>query len=186
LLSSTGARPSVLVPEVATLLVVKGLLLAVLSSFFVVVQALLIQRLYVERSVAVGAIDPEHWDDPLEDEPARPSRLLRRLEWGLAGGGVGIGVLYLALTLPFSLTDTVEVTAHRGFSAAAPENTLAAVRQAIAAGADWAEIDVQLTADDEVVVVHDFDLMRLTGDPRRGGEVKVGGPGRQVAQGKTR
>ena len=59
--------------------------------------------------------------------------------------------------------ESVKVTAHRGSSARAPENTLSAVRQAITDGADFAEIDVQTTADGEVVVLHDGDLMRMAG-----------------------
>jgi glycerophosphoryl diester phosphodiesterase len=54
------------------------------------------------------------------------------------------------------------VIAHRGFSAEAPENTLVAVRAAIAAGADMVEVDVTLTADGEVVVIHDDTLDRTT------------------------
>ncbi|MBN2369852.1 MAG: hypothetical protein JXO72_05145 [Vicinamibacteria bacterium] len=56
----------------------------------------------------------------------------------------------------------VEVIAHRGFSGAAPENTLAAIREAIAAGADRVEFDVHLTADGEPVVIHDSKLDRTT------------------------
>ena len=59
------------------------------------------------------------------------------------------------------LEDDVEVIAHRGASAVAPENTLAAVKQAIEDGTDWVEIDVQETADGEVVVFHDSDFMKL-------------------------
>jgi glycerophosphoryl diester phosphodiesterase len=44
---------------------------------------------------------------------------------------------------------------------------MSAVRQAIADNADFAEIDVQTTADGEVVVLHDGDLMRMAGDSRR-------------------
>ena len=54
------------------------------------------------------------------------------------------------------------VIAHRGFSGRAPENTLAAISEAIAIGADMAEIDVTLTADDRVVVIHDETLDRTT------------------------
>jgi glycerophosphoryl diester phosphodiesterase len=54
------------------------------------------------------------------------------------------------------------VIAHRGFSSRAPENTLAAIREAIAIGADMAEIDVTLTADERVVVIHDETLDRTT------------------------
>lgn len=59
--------------------------------------------------------------------------------------------------------DHTQVTAHRGSSKAAPENTLAAVRRAIEDGADWVEIDVQETADGQVVVFHDSDFMKLAG-----------------------
>src|SRR5690606_25331534 len=44
----------------------------------------------------------------------------------------------------------------------APENTLAAVRHGVAVGAEWQEIDVTLTRDDEVVVIHDDTLDRTT------------------------
>ncbi len=54
------------------------------------------------------------------------------------------------------------VTAHRGFSGEYPENTLAAFRAAIAAGADMVELDVHLTSDREVVVIHDDTLERTT------------------------
>jgi glycerophosphoryl diester phosphodiesterase len=47
------------------------------------------------------------------------------------------------------------VVAHRGNSAVAPQNTLAAFESARHSGADSLEIDVRLTADGEVVVIHD-------------------------------
>jgi glycerophosphoryl diester phosphodiesterase len=59
--------------------------------------------------------------------------------------------------------DDITIVAHRGAAGKAPENTLASVRQAIEDGADWVEIDVQESADDEVVVVHDSDFMKLAG-----------------------
>jgi glycerophosphoryl diester phosphodiesterase len=62
------------------------------------------------------------------------------------------------------MREDVEVTGHRG-AAGAPENSLAAVRAAIDAGADWVEIDVQRTKDGAVVVVHDADLMRMARVP---------------------
>ncbi|MCL5808906.1 MAG: glycerophosphodiester phosphodiesterase [Deltaproteobacteria bacterium] len=54
------------------------------------------------------------------------------------------------------------VTAHRGFSGKAPENTLASFRAAIDAGSDMIELDVHLTRDNEVVVIHDDTLERTT------------------------
>jgi glycerophosphoryl diester phosphodiesterase len=58
------------------------------------------------------------------------------------------------------------VIAHRGASWDERENTLAAFERAIALGADYAELDVQMSADGEIVVFHDLDLDRLT--PLRG------------------
>ena len=57
------------------------------------------------------------------------------------------------------------VVAHRGVSSLAPENTLAAVKKAVEIGADGSEIDVRLTKDGEVVLLHDSRLKRTAGDP---------------------
>lgn len=54
------------------------------------------------------------------------------------------------------------ITAHRGASGLAPENTLAAFRKAIECNADCAELDVHLSKDGQVVVLHDDDLDRTT------------------------
>jgi glycerophosphoryl diester phosphodiesterase len=54
------------------------------------------------------------------------------------------------------------VVAHRGASAAYPENTLMAFEGAIAAGADVVELDVRLTADGVLVILHDMDVSAVT------------------------
>ena len=54
------------------------------------------------------------------------------------------------------------VIAHRGFSGRAPENTLLAIREAIAIGAEMVEIDVTMTADGHVILLHDETLDRTT------------------------
>jgi glycerophosphoryl diester phosphodiesterase len=54
----------------------------------------------------------------------------------------------------------VEMIAHRGASYDAPENTLSAVRLAWEQGADAVEIDCRLTADGQIVVIHDPDTRR--------------------------
>jgi glycerophosphoryl diester phosphodiesterase len=56
------------------------------------------------------------------------------------------------------------LVAHRGGSRLAPENTLAAFERATALGADALEIDLRLTADGTVVVFHDEETARLTGE----------------------
>jgi glycerophosphoryl diester phosphodiesterase len=55
------------------------------------------------------------------------------------------------------------IIAHRGASAHAPENTLAAFQLGIDSGADGVELDVRLSKDGVPVVVHDRDLRRLAG-----------------------
>jgi glycerophosphoryl diester phosphodiesterase len=61
--------------------------------------------------------------------------------------------------------------AHRGASAYAPENTIAAFDLALALGADSLEIDVHMTADGELVVLHDPVLGRTTCRAEGGGLV---------------
>ncbi|WP_250545660.1 inositol monophosphatase family protein [Paenarthrobacter sp. DKR-5] len=55
------------------------------------------------------------------------------------------------------------VTAHRGDSEKYRENTLAAIESARDAGADFVEVDVRVTADGQVVLLHDASLLRLWG-----------------------
>lgn len=56
----------------------------------------------------------------------------------------------------------VDVIAHRGASAYAPENTLSAFGLAVDQGADWFELDCTLSADGEIVVIHDETVDRTT------------------------
>ncbi len=52
--------------------------------------------------------------------------------------------------------------AHRGACSLAPENTLAAARKALEAGADMWEVDVAVTSDGQLVLMHDDSLARTT------------------------
>lgn len=54
------------------------------------------------------------------------------------------------------------VFAHRGASGGAPENTLASMKNAVAAGAKAVEFDVQLSKDNRLVVIHDYRVDRTT------------------------
>jgi glycerophosphoryl diester phosphodiesterase len=75
-------------------------------------------------------------------------------------------VIFYLLIMVISLNAQnykVLVTAHRGASGYAPENTLSAVELAIKMKAEYAEIDVQETADGEIVLLHDGSLKRTTG-----------------------
>lgn len=80
-----------------------------------------------------------------------------------------VGAVFCAASGTWSALNTLQdeqpisIHAHRGVTARAPENTLAAAREAIAARADYLEIDVQLSEDDVLVVTHDNDFSRLGG-----------------------
>jgi glycerophosphoryl diester phosphodiesterase len=93
---------------------------------------------------------------------------LKRIGWLIAGIVLVMGVATGAAFIQgFNINRTIEITGHRGSKVRAPENTLSALRQAIAEGADYAEIDVQTTADGVVVLLHDADLMRVASVNRR-------------------
>jgi glycerophosphoryl diester phosphodiesterase len=78
-------------------------------------------------------------------------------------------ILSLAVVslLSVSSADAIEVIAHRGASHGAPENTLFALRLAWEEGASAAEVDVRLTRDGHVVLMHDEHLKRTAGHPVR-------------------
>lgn len=65
------------------------------------------------------------------------------------------------------------VIAHRGASAHAPENTLAAFRLAMELNTDGIELDVHLSADDHLVVIHDDELDRTTSGTGKVGELTL-------------
>lgn len=58
----------------------------------------------------------------------------------------------------------MDITAHRGSSMIAPENSLSAIEAAIENGADFVEIDVQETKEGDIVLTHDTNLSRVTGE----------------------
>ena len=75
---------------------------------------------------------------------------------------VAATVLMLLPVQSLAQPATVDVHAHRGGAGLAPENTLAAFRNALAMGVDVLEMDLHVTADGEVVVIHDPTLERTT------------------------
>ena len=58
---------------------------------------------------------------------------------------------------------TTHIVAHRGYSSRYPENTVLSLQQAIAAGARFIELDVQLSADGVPIIIHDDNLQRTGG-----------------------
>ncbi|ASO22159.1 glycerophosphoryl diester phosphodiesterase [Actinoalloteichus hoggarensis] len=81
-----------------------------------------------------------------------------------------VSLLVAGLTAPIATaaagepgrSDRPDVIAHRGSSGVAPENTLAAITTAREHRADSVEVDVQRTADGELVLLHDCTLERTT------------------------
>lgn len=56
-----------------------------------------------------------------------------------------------------------QIIAHRGYSSMFPENTLSAFEGALELGVDYIELDVQMSKDGELILLHDDDLFRTTG-----------------------
>ena len=163
ILRSVGDRVAVLL----ALLVVQATLAAVLSFVLVVGHGLILRRLYLFKSENPGVSHSAALVlTCLPQDPA--SQRNRHAAW------LCILLVVLApLAIWFNLLrylpehPMVRVTAHRGDARTAPENTIAAIRKAIESGADYAEVDVQLTADGVVVLLHDRDLKRVSNDSRR-------------------
>lgn len=90
--------------------------------------------------------------------------LLLILCLGIGYGGTGCaGKRMREMKVPYWRgKHPVMVVAHRGFSGAAPENTLAAFRKAMEIGCDMIELDVQLSKDGKVIVLHDDTVGRTT------------------------
>ncbi len=106
-------------------------------------------------------------DSNADETPVLPrsTRSFRFSVASLAALALSVGLaagLAISLTMKrLDLEDHTMIIAHRGASADAPENTLAAMELAITEGADWVEIDVQETREGEVVVIHDGDLKKI-------------------------
>ena len=64
--------------------------------------------------------------------------------------------------------------AHRGASALAPENTIAAFQKAVDLGCQWIETDLRLTSDGFPVLIHDETLERTTSGQGKVGEITLG------------
>ncbi len=77
-------------------------------------------------------------------------------------------IFLLGTLLPALTFAETKIIAHRGFSSAAPENTLAAFREAIAVGADYFELDVHQSRDGHLMVIHDATVNRVASGGEQG------------------
>ena len=75
---------------------------------------------------------------------------------------------------PLSLSGAVEIIAHRGFSARAPENTIAALTLALEEGATAVEFDLRTSGDGNPVLMHDETLSRTTNGIGKVEELSLG------------
>ena len=119
------------------------------------------------RRLREGNAVPE---DTQNGKPVRAKgrRLLAAAVVGVTLVTIGLSFVYIALPADDELRTMLGgaapiVTAHRGYSTAAPENTLPAFQLAIGHHSDRAELDVQMTKDGVVMVTHDTSLRRCTG-----------------------
>lgn len=97
----------------------------------------------------------------------RSTAVLTACCFTVAALGLNLSYVYSVFTgkanFRLALFQNPTVMAHRGLSADAPENTLYAFSDAISAGADFIELDVQQTRGGVLVVMHDSNLKRTTG-----------------------
>jgi glycerophosphoryl diester phosphodiesterase len=128
--------------------------------------------LAIARLVALTVVHHAALGGGLERADAIPAGLARRLRAGRALLLVSAAIAF-AVTLWVMLprvreelkraTHGTAVSAHRGGAFDAPENTMAALKNAVETRADSFEIDVQQAKDGTLVVVHDPNLKRLAG-----------------------
>jgi glycerophosphoryl diester phosphodiesterase len=163
-LNTAGDHP--IVPTLL-LLLAQSALVATISFILIVGLGLITRRVYLRRTEELAIV-------PVSGQPAVESVEQPRVAWSWRLALLSLPLFLLAPVVLFTnlsryLVDRpmVKVTAHRGHARAAPENTLSSMRKAIECGADYAEMDVQLTGDGVVVLLHDRDLKRVSGDPRR-------------------
>jgi glycerophosphoryl diester phosphodiesterase len=109
-------------------------------------------------------------DSPWSSRRENRTQLLHGRNWfGLHGMFTAkrFVVVLLSLLLQQSSVFAVEIIAHRGASADAPENTLASMKLAWEQNADAVELDLWLSKDGKLIVFHDSDTKRFETMPRK-------------------
>ena len=152
----------VLVGTIVTILFLGSL---AVSIVFAALFALLLVRFFLATSPTPQRHIPAPFADGLENGGKR-----FRVSWAALVGGLTVGIVIASGLAYLLMKDTwtdraVLVFAHRGASAAAPENTLASFRRAVEEHSDFVELDVQESSDGVVVVAHDRDLMKVARSP---------------------
>ena len=167
LLSVVGARPRATALILGGVAAVQILVQALASAFAVAANAITVARAYLLLTGDTRLLEAGPGTDDGRFVP-----FSRRLAWTVVLLVLGFSVVAsLGLLADADLEDRTTIMAHRGGAAVAPENSLSALRMAIEAGAEYAEIDVQETEDGVVVLLHDTDLRRVAGLDRKIWEV---------------
>jgi len=78
-----------------------------------------------------------------------------------------VSVLFVSILTLTLQSFGVEIIGHRGASFDAPENTLSSFRLGYEQKADGVELDIHLTKDDKIVVMHDYDTARVGGSTNK-------------------
>ena len=115
------------------------------------------------------------WDFSLPRQMHIKRKWMLTITGALAGASLFLifDMVYNGSSPDWSVLGQTEITAHRGSSRRAPENTMAALEKAMDEMADYSEIDVQTSADGVVVVCHDLNLKRVAGVDRRLGTMTL-------------
>lgn len=149
-------------------LLAHGVIIALEAIIVGVGDSLLVYTLWRRaRPEAAAALLPDAEAHEHARAPLHARRALRLAAIGLGALALIVGISSARFLLGLRRPLDVELTAHRGASSVAPENTIAAILAAAALGADRIEIDVMLSSDSHAVVFHDTDLRRMANDPRR-------------------
>jgi glycerophosphoryl diester phosphodiesterase len=156
-----GVDPQRVLPLVALFLAVTIAFSFAYATLQFAGHQFLATRMYAERREAPLLLEAAGNSD------ATGARIRRPLLLAVTSLALLAVLATIFLLQRLDVREDVAVTAHRGDSRHAPENSMAAFRAAYEAGTDFVELDVQRTSDGAVVVIHDGDLMRMGGDPRK-------------------
>ena len=162
-------NPVLLAPVFSVLVALFSLIAIILSLVLMSLTSNLFTELYYQNKArertGSDIIVPEPKELCFSSTPkVRKKQIHAAL--GICLVGIAIATFFLIPVVQDdidSIDKTVYVTAHRGSSARAPQNTISAFEAAIADKADYAELDVQETKDGVVVVIHDSNLRHVGG-----------------------
>ena len=162
LMAVAGGRVNLVIAMAGLLLAIDFLLAIALGLIAAISFASVVARIYTDMRTDLQL--PKSLVSKVDVERGR-----RHFPIAVAVVGGTVALASMAVVLSYSiisqirLDENIAVTAHRGSSVSTPENTMAAILRAIEDGADYAEIDVQETADGVIVLLHDTDLRRVAG-----------------------